>query len=185
MSNEKEQRDMSNAELLHMLYTRYFKLVYFTAYSVTKDRELAQDAVQETFLKAYCRIDSLKQQGQIHAWLKAVSRNVAIDMYRKQCREMYSYRSLQDACLGETSVEGAIVDQDFLSGLLSSLKPINRQVLLLVYKYGFTYEQLADCQKTSISAVKSRIHRIKRKLRGMALHMETIVEMPAHLLEAK
>lgn len=161
-------------ESFPMMYSRYSKQVYYSAFSVTKDCELAQDAVQETFLKAYRHFDSLKKYDQKEAWLKAISRNVAIDMYRKRCREMRSYHALENAYRDEANVERTIVDQDFLRGLLSSLEPVYRQALLLVYEYGLTYEQLADYQKTSISAAKSRIHRAKQKLRGAA-----------HFLEAK
>ncbi|GAA3400662.1 RNA polymerase sigma factor [Paenibacillus hodogayensis] len=168
MSNEREQQGRSIVESFQALYSRYSIPVYYSAFSVIKDRELAQDAVQETFLRAYRHFDSLKQHDRKEAWLKAISRNVAIDMYRKRCREMRGYRELQEAYRGETNVERTIVDQDFLRDLLSSLEPVYRQALLLVYEYGLTYEQLAECQKTSISAVKSRIHRAKQKLRGVA-----------------
>ncbi|MEC0232389.1 RNA polymerase sigma factor [Paenibacillus alba] len=160
---------MSNVESFQMLYSRYFKQVYSSAFSVIKDRDLAQDAAQETFLKAYRHFDSLDQHDQKEAWLKTISRNVAIDMYRKRCREMCIYGALREAYRDETDVERTIVDQDFLRGLLSSLKLVNRQELLLVYEYGLTYEQLADYQQTTISAVKSRIYRAKQKLRGVAL----------------
>ncbi|MBP1995728.1 RNA polymerase sigma factor [Paenibacillus eucommiae] len=182
MNNGKEQQGRSKVESFQILYARYFKQVYYSAFSITKDRELAHDVVQETFLKAYRHFDSLKQHDQKEAWLKVVSRNVAIDMYRKRCRELSSYRALRDADRSETDVERTIVDQEFLSGLLSSLEPIYRQSLLLVYEYGLTYEQLADCQQTSIGAVKSRIHRAKQKLRGAALQMETNVGVPAHFI---
>jgi DNA-directed RNA polymerase specialized sigma24 family protein len=92
MSNGRKQQGRSNVESFQILYSRYFKQVYYSAFSITKDRELAQD--------------------------------------------------------------------------------VYRQALLLVYEYGLTYKQLADCQKTSISAVKLRIHRAKQKLRGVALQME-------------
>jgi RNA polymerase sigma-70 factor (ECF subfamily) len=50
--------------------------------------------------------------------------------------------------------------------------PPHRNVLLLVYEYGMTYEQLASYQETSVSAVKSRIHRAKEKWRTMVRKME-------------
>ncbi|GGG52141.1 RNA polymerase sigma factor [Paenibacillus radicis (ex Gao et al. 2016)] len=177
MSSSKEQQDNSNVEALHHLYARYFKQVYYYAFSIAKDRELAQDAVQETFLKAYRHIDLLEQLDQKEAWLKTVSRNVVIDMYRKQRREMCIYSGSRDVYMGDTDIERTIVDQHFLRELLSSLNPINRQSLLLVYEYGLTYEQLAERQKTLISAVKSRIHRAKQKLRGVALQMESNMGM--------
>ncbi|RXZ83094.1 RNA polymerase sigma factor [Paenibacillaceae bacterium] len=158
-----------NVESFHRLYSRYFKQVYHTAFSITKDRELAQDAVQETFLKAYRNLDSLEKHDKEEAWLKTISRNVAIDMYRKRCREMRIYSALLDDYRGETDVERTIVDQVFLRSLLASLEPINRQAMLLVYAYGLTYEQLADCQQTSISAARSRVHRAKEKLRGLVM----------------
>ncbi|BBI32643.1 RNA polymerase sigma factor [Cohnella abietis] len=178
MSNGREQQRRSISEAFPIMYSQYFMQVYYSAFSVTKNDELAQDAAQETFLKAYRHFDSLEQHEQKGAWLKAVSRNVAIDMYRKQRRENRSYWAWRDACRGEVDVERTIVDQDFLRGLLSSLEPIYRQSLLLVYEYGLTYEQLANYQKSSISAVKSRVHRAKKKLRVVALQTENLVGVP-------
>jgi len=180
MNSKKDPQGRSRGELFQTLYSRYCKQVYYSAYSIINDRELAQDAVQETFLKAYRHFDSFMQQEQQEIWLRAVSRNVAIDMYRRQRREMKSYLALWDASRGmadmdRIDVEGTVVDQHFLRKLLSILEPVNRQALLLVYEYGLSYEQLADYQKTSISAVKSRIHRTKQKLRGAALQMEFIM----------
>jgi len=178
MSSVREQQSKAIGESFQVLYTRYFKQVYYSAFSITKDRELAQDAVQETFLKAYRHFDSLMQHEEKEIWLRAVSRNVAIDMYRRRRREMKSYLALRDTYRGagdtdRIDIERTIVDRYFIRELLSLLEPVNRQALLLVYEYGLTYEQLANYQRTSISAVKSRIHRTKQKLRGAALQMET------------
>ncbi|MFF2090865.1 RNA polymerase sigma factor [Paenibacillus sp. NPDC058174] len=173
MSSRGKQQERSDAEVLHHLYASYFKPVYYYAFSIAKDRELAQDAVQETFLKAYRHIELLEQLEQKEAWLKTVSRHVIIDMYRKQRRERCVYTGSRDVYMSDSDIERTIVDRQFLRELLSSLHPVNRQSLLLVYEYGLTYEQLADRQQTSISAVKSRIHRAKQKLRGVAVQMET------------
>jgi len=179
MSSVREQQSKWVGESFQSLYARYFKQVYYSAFSITKDSELAQDAVQETFLKAYRHYDSLIQHAEKEIWLKRVSRNVAIDMYRRRRRELRSYGALRDIYREETAIEPTdvectIVNQHFLRELLSLLDPINRQAMLLVYEHGMTYGQLAEYQRTSISAVKSRIHRTKQKLRGAALRMDTI-----------
>lgn len=175
MSDDSRQKD----EAFQVLYSSYLKQVYYSAYSIIKDRELAEDAVQETFLKAYRQFDALKQHNRKEAWLKAISRNVAIDMYRRQRREKNGYHRLWYVDRSESSIEQTITDREILDSLLASLEPVSREALLLVYVYGLSYEQLACYQKTSVSAVKSRIHRAKRKLHGAVSQMEVADEIGA------
>ncbi|MBD2865635.1 RNA polymerase sigma factor [Paenibacillus oceani] len=160
----------ANEELFNQLFRTYYKQTYYSVYRMLRDRGLAQDVVQETFLKAYRHMDTLQQEGRRGAWLKAISKNTAIDLYRKRLRTM---DVLDDAVLLRTrSVEDEVqrrADVKVIRNRLMKLAPLYRQTLLLVYEYGMTYEQLASYHKTSVSAVKSRIHRAKLKFRSLIL----------------
>ena len=66
---------------------------------------------------------------------------------------------------------GRVFDLSDEYELLGVLKPEQRKALLLVYGYGWTYKQLASLQKISIGAVKTQIHRAKKKLQAVASEM--------------
>lgn len=166
-------RDRSNDEAFNVFYRKYYKQMYYSAYSITRDHYLAQDVVQETFIKAYRHFDTLKMEGKKGAWLYVISRNTAIDFYRKRLRCLEISDDNVELNAG-VSAEGEerYIEMNLIRELLLTLEPQHRQMLLLIYEYGLTYEQLAAYQNTSVSAVKSRIYRVKVKLRSMARKME-------------
>lgn len=169
IQKEKERRD----DWFRDLFESSYKRVYYTAFSITKDAHHAQDVAQETFLKAYRRCGALKDRSSANAWLDTISRNTAIDYYRKRIRrpEIADDSLVMSAVAAQPSVERHL-ELKLFRELLLAMKPSYRNVLLLVYEYGLTYEQLAGFQRTSVHAVKSKIYRVKAKLRSMAENME-------------
>ncbi|WP_158606580.1 RNA polymerase sigma factor [Paenibacillus ginsengarvi] len=154
------------------LFETYYGLVYRSAYSITKDHYLAQDVVQETFMKAYCHLGSLKGR-KFGAWLKAISRNTAIDYYRRALRRGETLGlSVERSTASAEAMPERYIELKCLRELFLALDAPHRQALLLVYEYGLTYEQLAQVQQLSIGAVKSRIHRAKTKLKSMLRSLE-------------
>nr|WP_237179247.1 sigma factor [Paenibacillus sp. MMS18-CY102] len=65
---------------------RYNRFVYVTAYAIVKDRFLAEDVVQEVFLKLYMHQDSIRSTANKQAWIRTATRNKAIDFWRKRMK---------------------------------------------------------------------------------------------------
>ncbi|MEC6748787.1 RNA polymerase sigma factor [Marinilactibacillus sp. XAAS-LB27] len=72
---------------LEEIYTLYFKDVYFFAYSLTKDKHLAEDITSETFLKALKSLDSFKGESDIRVWLFQIAKNTYYSYLRKSKKE--------------------------------------------------------------------------------------------------
>jgi RNA polymerase sigma-70 factor (ECF subfamily) len=166
-------KDRTVDETFNTLYETYYKQVYYSAFSVIRDHFLAQDVVQETFVKVFRRFNTFKDKAKKDAWLKVISRNTAIDLYRKRLRRQEIFNEHIELLAGaaEDGMERSIgmkIDRQ----LLCSLQPKHQNALLLIYEYGMTYEQLASYQNTSVSAVKSQLHRAKTKLQSMARETE-------------
>lgn len=166
-------RDNLNNGAFNEFYQKYNKQVYYSVYSIIRDHFLAQDVVQETFIKVFRHFNALKEEGKKGAWLNVISRNTAIDFYRKRlrCLEISDDNIEINSVIVEGEIERYIEMED-IRKLLFSLDPQHRQALFLVYDYGLTYEQLATYHNTSVSAVKSKLHRVKKKLRSLAREME-------------
>ncbi|UKS24536.1 RNA polymerase sigma factor [Paenibacillus sp. HWE-109] len=129
---------------------------------------MAIPVVQETFVKAFRHIDELSDENIQQAWLAVTSRNAAIDVYRKRYRRleiMGDWTELQTGT-ARRDIE-MFAEKEYIRELLLHIKPLHRQALLLIYKNGLTYEQLACIQKSSVNTVKARTHRAKLKLRSM------------------
>jgi RNA polymerase sigma-70 factor, ECF subfamily len=171
--SELDLHGQSHEEKFNALYQKYSKSVYYAAYKITQDHFLAQDVVQETFIKAFRHLDELCDENIQKAWLIVTSKNTAIDVYRKRLRrsEIMDDGTALRTVTGKKEIE-FVAEMEFIRELLLTLQPLQRQALLLVYAYGFTYEQLACHQKTSVNAIKTRLHRAKLKMRSMVEVLE-------------
>ncbi|MBS4208914.1 RNA polymerase sigma factor [Bacillus sp. FJAT-50079] len=155
-----------------VIFEMFYERVYYTAYYILKDRELAQDVVQETFVKAFAHMDTVKDGEKLGAWLAAIASRTAIDYVRKIKR--WNEIVTEDVIINEQIIEQAstvesIVEERALKELLlkeiDELKPDHKQVLILKYLYDMKYEEIAQALDLNIATVKSRTHRAKLKLR--------------------
>src|SRR5690606_37265763 len=83
---------------LTQLYAEYFHEIYRFVFSLTKNRALTEDIVQETFTRAYLNLDSFKEQPD-KSWLFTVSRNIYFDYLRKNKRTVdidFDYSTIPD-----------------------------------------------------------------------------------------
>lgn len=157
-----------------ILFEMFYQRIYNIAFFITTDRDLAQDVVQETFLKAFRRIHTLKDGNKIEAWLASIATRTALDFLRKEKR--WNDIPTEDVYLDELVSQNQsvpsleqIVEQRFLRSLLqqeiSELKPEHKQVMIFKYGYDLKDEEIANVLEININTVKSRINRAKQSLR--------------------
>lgn len=148
------------------LYEQNFENVYKTAYFILKDKELAEDATQETFVKAFKNLHNLQDITKIGAWLKVIASRTAIDIYNKKKKRnetisedflMYKEHSYEEK--EEESVQE-------IEEKLEILKPEFKEILILKYIEGLKENEIADLLKIKLGTVKSRISRAKEALIG-------------------
>ena len=66
-------------ETFELIYEQYYKLIYYIALNVTKDKEMASEIVQDTFMKMLTSIDTYDEGGKFKSWLCTIARNLAIN----------------------------------------------------------------------------------------------------------
>jgi RNA polymerase sigma-70 factor (ECF subfamily) len=150
------------------LYDRHVRPVYWQAYSVVRDRDLAEDVTQDVFVTTWRRIRSITPvDGSILPWLLVTARYTAYNAARKEQRRAAD--DLHGDPAGgpgaDTEVENAIIQAE-IDKAVAALSPVDQQLYGLCIDGGATYEQAAQQLGVSHSVVRNRIHRLRTRLRA-------------------
>lgn len=127
------------------------------------DEEQAKDAVQETFIKAYRNLDSFRAEASEKTWLSRIAINTCKNMYRSGWFRHID-RSVTLDMIAERPAP-ADHEDDALTMELMRLPPKLKEVALLCWLQGMTYEETAEVLGISRQAVGSRLNRARKKLR--------------------
>lgn len=159
-----------NEEAFTRLVDAYATPVYNLAYRMLGTQEEAEDAAQETFLRVYTRLHTYDLNRKFSSWLLSVASHHCIDRLRRRRGNLVSLDDLPPwnlpACEGETSVQRVIrrERESEIRRLLLQLPPDYRLALVLRYWYDLSYVEMAEMTGTTVSAVKSRLHRARLRL---------------------
>jgi RNA polymerase sigma-70 factor (ECF subfamily) len=147
----------------------YQRPVYNLCYRMLGNAGDAEDAAQETFIRAYKAINRYDISRKFSSWLLTIASNYCIDHHRRRKLPTFSYDSLPvpDIPDKQPGMETQIVldeRQEMVMELLEELNPKDRSAIILRYWYDYSYEEIARSLSLSVSAVKSRLHRTRREL---------------------
>ncbi len=169
------------------LVRRYERPVFSLLYRMVRDRELAEDLSQETFVKALNAIESYRPEFKFSSWLFKIANNAAIDHLRRRelntlslegsphaaTPEAMEATALQIGDRGETPLD--IVEAKELGGeieqAIARLRPEYRACILLRHVEGRAYEEIADMLDLPLGTVKTYIHRARNELRRSLAHL--------------
>jgi RNA polymerase sigma factor (sigma-70 family) len=154
----------------------YNKRLFQVAYCITRDYYLAQDAVQETLIKAYQKMDTIEDPEKVGAWLSAIATRTSIDIVRKE-------RKVKDRTASHIEIETANikmdqnVEQEVEMNLLkerihqaiNSLSLDQRKVFLLKINNGLKEREIAKLLKINQNTVKTKIYRVRKQLKEMLI----------------
>lgn len=159
------------------LVEAYQKPVYNLCYRMLNNARDAEDAAQETFLRAYKALHRYDPQRKFSTWLLTIASNYCIDQYRRRKLPSFSYDSLPVPEIPDKSIgmEKWMIngeEQETVKILLEKLKPKDRSAVIMRYWYDFSYEEIAEALSVSISAVKSRLHRSRKELASQWLTLQ-------------
>ncbi len=122
-----------------------------------RDCDLAQDAVQETFIKAYRHLPAFRSECSVKSWLSGIAINVCRD-YLRTAWFRHIDRRMDTNALPETPAPNDFRDHTVLAEV-KRLPKRYREVILLRYYQGMKLKETADALQISSSAVKQRIKR--------------------------
>ena len=157
------------------VYRSHGRLVYAVAYKVLGDRGLAEEATQQTFLKAWRAAQSFDEQRELGPWLAAIARRVAIDLYRREA--VRATDPLESAAAGDSALVSspesaeAMYDVWEVREAMAQLPPEEQEIVRLQHLEGFTHAQIAERLGVAIGTVKSRSFRAHKRLAAMLGHL--------------
>jgi RNA polymerase sigma-70 factor (ECF subfamily) len=149
---------------------RYQVPVYNLCHRMLADPFEAEDAAQETFLKAYRGLSRYDMDKKFINWVLTIASNHCIDRLRRRRLKLVSLDEMVPGSLPTEKTSGpesTLVEQEdreAIQGLLKELSPQDRAAVVLKYWYEMSYEEIAETLSLTISAVKSRLHRARREM---------------------
>lgn len=142
---------------------------YNACLRITRDAELAADAVQEALLKAWDRRHDFRGEAALDSWIHRIALNAAIDMTRR--RKTRAEDELDEegyeappASAPESDYSLEALDQD-LSAAMQRLSAMERQAFFLKHIEGWRLDEIAESLQINIPAVKHALFRAVKKLR--------------------
>jgi RNA polymerase sigma-70 factor (ECF subfamily) len=151
----------------------YQRPVYNLCYRMLGgDSGEAEDAAQETFLRAYTKLKTYTAGRKFSSWLLSIASHYCIDRLRQRRYQMVGWDDLSLPEQGtlsshEPQPESVAVsreESDTLHSLLKGLPPDYRAATVLRYWHELSYEEIAETLNTSVSAIKSRLFRARQMM---------------------
>jgi len=142
--------------------------VYAFCTKMLLDRAVAQDVMQETFVRVYENRRRLMKAGSFKSWLFTIARNQCLNVLRRSKRYTEFDETTTDvhAFNGETPFARLMKAEqvELVNRFLNKLSPEYREVLVLREYQNFSYDEIAAVTRNTVSSVKSRLFKARRKL---------------------
>src|SRR6266699_1306192 len=164
------------------LVRRYERPVFSLLYRMVRDRGLAEDLAQETFIKVLNGLGSYNPQFRFSSWIFKIANNAAIDQLRKRELDTLSLDGSPHATTpeamrattpqlgdkGETPLQELEARElgGAIERAIARLRPEYRSCILLRHVEGHSYEEIAQILELPLGTVKTYIHRARNELRG-------------------
>lgn len=163
------------------LIRRYQRPIFSLVYRMVRDRELAEDLAQETFIKVLNAIDTYRPEYKFSSWIFKIANNAAIDHLRKRSLDTLSLdgsphaesadaieaTTLQIGDTRETQLD-EVASRELgaqIEAAISQLRPEYRSCIILRHVDGRPYEEIAEMLGLPLGTVKTYIHRARNELR--------------------
>ena len=179
----REGREAAYRELIR----RYERPVFSLVLRMVRDRQLAEDLAQETFIKALNAIGSYRPEFKFSSWIFKIANNAAIDHLRRREIDTLSIDGAPHATTAEDIEATALQVGDkgetplaelearelgtAIERAIGRLRPEYRSCIMLRHVEGLAYEEIAELLELPLGTVKTYIHRARHELRDMLAHL--------------
>ena len=171
------QAQQGSDEAFTKLVETYQTPVFNLCYRMLGEPDLAEDAAQETFLRAYQHLHRYDQKRPFATWLLSIAAHYCIDRLRRRKFSMFSMdaededgNTFELPDLSAPDPENAIVNgqtRERVHAMLNELDETDRAAVIMRYWYDYSEVEIAESLRLTVSAVKSRLHRARRELAGL------------------
>ncbi len=169
------------------LIRRYERPVFSLVLRMVRNRQLAEDLAQETFIKALNAIASYRPEFKFSSWIFKIANNAAIDHLRRKDLETLSLDGSPNATTAD-EIEATVLQVGdrgatplaalearelgtAIEQAIGQLRPEYRSCILLRHVEGLAYEEIAQLLDLPLGTVKTYIHRARHELRDSLAHL--------------
>lgn len=145
------------------LYDRYKKAMYTVAYRITSDFELANDVLQEAFVKIFRNLHKFRRESTLGAWIKTIVVRTALSRIKREkpTEELTAQHT-------EGMIDwGDFMQAEYLEKAIQSLPDGYRAVFVMIEVEGYAHKEVAEMLGISVGTSKSQLFYAKKKLREM------------------
>jgi RNA polymerase sigma-70 factor (ECF subfamily) len=161
-----------DSDAFRLIFERYSRPVISFIFDMVNDRGLAEELTQETFVRAYRAIRTMRRDTKLSTWLFGIARNVARESLRARARAN-SHLDIADKSVMDLSdrkpapVEGLLSKElnDVIRRSLAALDEDKRLVFTLKVLHQCSYEEIAAITGFSIAKLKTDLHRARAEMR--------------------
>jgi RNA polymerase sigma-70 factor (ECF subfamily) len=170
------------------LVRRYERPLFSLIFRMVRDRELAEDLTQETFIKALNALESYRPEFKFSSWIFKIANNASIDQLRRREVDTLSLdgsptaetpdaveaTALQVGSKGESPLDEMEAREigKAIEVAIGKLRPEYRSCILLRHVEGLAYEEIAENLNLPLGTVKTYIHRARNELRDYLGHLK-------------
>ena len=163
-------------EAFRVLIERYDGMVFDLAHQYADTPADAEDLAQDVFARAYRRIGDLEHPARFSSWLYGIALNRCRDYAKNVRRDTYAFSRTEDQedadalpTDARAQDEALVAEErgDRLWAALEELSSTYATPFLLKYRDGMTYKAMSKRMDVSVSALKVRVHRARKKLRNL------------------
>ena len=177
-----------NNSAFDVLINRHKSNIYSYIYFIVRDREMAEDIFQETFIKAIVTIKQGRytENGKFRAWINRIAHNLIIDNYRQERNEQTISNDecevdlFNNSKLSDGTIEDMIIKDQILADvkkLINYLPDNQKEVLLLRYYQDLSFKEIAEITGVSINTALGRMRYAILNMRRMAEEKNMILTM--------
>ncbi len=157
-----------NRDGFSYLYDNYSPALYTVILSIIPDRELANDILQEVFVKIWRQADSYDEgKGRLYTWMIQIARNSAIDVVRSTKYKLAKQNQEITESVYNSDSDDFNPDKIGLRRMVHMLRQEHRELVELSYFQGFTHEEIAKELDMPLGTVKTRLRTALIQLRTL------------------
>ncbi len=170
-----EQAQNGNEHAYTQIVESFQTPVFNLCFRMLSDAKEAEDAAQETFWRGYQGLNRYDNSRPFGTWILSIAAHHCIDLQRKRklpLADIDTYMEETEPDRNIPNPETALLEmesQSQLQQMLSTLPDLDRAVLIFRYWYEYSEEEISQTLEISVSAVKSRLHRARRKMANVYL----------------
>ena len=180
--------EVGNNQAFEILLLRYKSKVYTYIYMIVRNRELAEDIFQDTFIKAIATIQHGRyvESGKFLAWINRIAHNLIIDHFRREKNEntfsadAVDYDIVNNAKLSEKSIEDTMSNEQVLHdvvNLIDQLPQSQQRVIRMRFFEDLSFKEIAESTDVSINTALGRMRYALLNMRRIAAEKDVYLEI--------